>query len=68
MKNFTYLQDRAGKIHVYNNLLPTKKDPWLRAECGSPGDFWTLLKYIGPVTCQSCRKTLGMLTQIPLFK
>jgi hypothetical protein len=66
MKNLVYLQDRGGKVHVWNGSSPSKKDPWQRAVCGDPGDFNELINYGGVVTCQSCKRALCMLTQIPL--
>ena len=66
-KKMTYLQDRAGRIHVWDEETPNDKDPWQRAVCGSPADFWELLEYKGPVTCRSCMKELGMARQLPLF-
>lgn len=68
MKNLTYLQDRSGRIHVWDGESPNKKDPWRRAVCGDPGDFNQILHYKGEITCESCRKKLGMLTQMSLFK
>lgn len=68
MANFTYLVDRGGRIHVWDTSTPNKRDPWQRAICGDPGDFNQFLQYDVEVTCTSCRKKLGMLTQVPLFK
>ena len=70
-----YLEDRGGRIHVWNGCSPSERDFWLRAACGDPGDFNELLrvfrngeyvKYKGPITCRRCRAKLGMLTQEPL--
>ena len=77
MADFKYLQDRGGRIHVWNGCSPSKTDPWLRAACGDPGDFMELqrvfrngeyLKYKGPITCKGCMKALNMPIQLPLFK
>ena len=68
MGNFTYLRDRAGKVHVWNNTSPSEKDPWQRAICGDPGDFNEFIDYNGAITCRRCRQVLGMLTQMSLFK
>ena len=68
MKNFIYLQDRAGRIHVWDGSSPNKRDPRQRAVCGDPGGFMERLNYNGPVTCKSCVKALGMPAQMFLFK
>ncbi len=72
MPNFTYLQDRGGIVHVWDDLSPSKRDPWLRAICGDPGDFHRLIKYDGAInraiTCQSCKRKLGIPVQMSLFK
>ena len=70
MANFTYLKDRGGRVHVWDGISPSERDPWQRALCGDPGDFMQFKKhkYHGEVTCRSCRKKLGMHTQMPLFK
>lgn len=67
MTNFTYLQDRAGRVHVWDGLSPSKKDPWRRAVCGDPGDFFWLVKYDGAITCRSCQRKLGIPVQMSLF-
>lgn len=67
MAEKTYLQDRAGKIHIWNGITPTDENPWTRAICRDPGDFHQLSEYDGEITCPRCRKKLGIPTQLELF-
>ena len=71
-----YLQDRAGRVHVWNEEPVSERDSCERAVCGDPGDFNRLrtADISGcnicrrEITCPACRKALGMPTQRLLFE